>query len=729
MTLPLSATEQGNQPLDQLTLLYALADHIQRARHVDMVYQEAVDGLRAVAEVDYSVLLVLDNGLMRPKAWSGLSDACRAELEGYAPWPASARDPRPVVVADVASSPETAAVRGALLDDGVRSLTAVPLLHRGRLLGEILLLRRQEGGLAESVVRLTEAIAGHLALAIGRSRSDADQAELLRRFESERSVLESVVKQMPAGVLLADVPSGRIILTNQQITATWGRTLGGATSIADYGAWHGLDASGGHLAAEQWPLARSVLHGETVRGEEIEIVRRDGSRGRVRMSSAPVLDSQGRQLAAVATVYDVTREREQEAQQAFLEEATRTLNRSLEVKDTLEALARVAVGRYADWCVVYTLSEPDRVERAVAVHADPAHAETVEAFAHGSFPLDSDNPVARVIREREPLLAAEVTPTAVDAATVGDDGRSAAAHALRPTSGLILPLMARDQPLGALSVVRSAGRYGQAEMELMEELARRAALALDNAILYEQARAADRAKANFLAVMSHEFRTPLSAILGYADILTAKIHGDLNDKQAGHLQRVKASVRHLSHLVDEILSYASMEAGRERVRPEQLDVVSLAADAAAIMEPIAEAAGLELKVSLPDGPVELRTDGSKVRQILINLLSNAVKYTPSGQIDFAMEVRPERVEVRVVDTGPGIPREHLEDVFEPFWQVDRSDGRRINGTGLGLAVARRLGRLLGGDVRLESEVGVGSTFTLDLPTQPVEEVATGPVVQ
>ncbi|MEJ2504510.1 MAG: PAS domain-containing protein, partial [Gemmatimonadota bacterium] len=148
--------------------------------------------------------------------------------------------------------------------------------------------------------------------------TDADQAELLRRFEAERAVLDSVIKQMPAGVLLADAPSGRVVTSNPQIQAIWRKTLRHASQVADYAMWGGLDSDGAPLDPRAWPLARSVLHGESVRGEEIEIERGDGTRGVVRMSSTPVLDSHDRQLAAVATVYDVTEEREDEARQAFL---------------------------------------------------------------------------------------------------------------------------------------------------------------------------------------------------------------------------------------------------------------------------------------------------------------------------------------------------------------------------------------------------------------------------
>jgi signal transduction histidine kinase len=262
--------------------------------------------------------------------------------------------------------------------------------------------------------------------------------------------------------------------------------------------------------------------------------------------------------------------------------------------------------------------------------------------------------------------------------------------------------------------LRSLGLIYETDVQLLLEVAARAGLAIDNATLFEQARAADRAKAEFLAVMSHEFRTPLSAILGYADILMARVHGELNAKQQAHLDRVKASVRHLTFLVDEILSFASMEAGRERVLAHDTELGALVADAASLMEPMAETAGLALRVRVPDEPIEVHTDPSKVRQIVINLLSNALKYTPAGEVRVTLDADASTVYCRVADTGPGIAPEHAEQVFEPFWQVNRSRPG-ITGTGLGLAVSRRLARLLDGDVVLESRVGEGSQFTVVLP--------------
>jgi signal transduction histidine kinase/PAS domain-containing protein len=710
----------GFRPADQLALLYALADQIQRARSVESIYQEAVEGLGAAVGAQQSGLLVVDDGRMRMEAWSGKSEECRSSLDGFAPWRPDARDPGPVVVADVEADGRVEPVRGALVREGLRSLACVPLLYRGRLVGEIVLLREAPGAFEEDAIRFAEAIGSHLAFAIWRTRTDTDQAELLRRFEAERSVLESVVKQMPAGVLVADVPSGRVILSNARAEGLWGRTLPPANQVSDYAMWGGLDRAGRPLAPEDWPLARAVLRGETVRGEEIALERRDGTRITIGMSAAPILDSQGRRLAAVATVEDVTASRAQEARQAFIEEATRALTSSLEVQATLSTLGSLVLSRYADWCVIHQCREPDRIERVHALHADPARADRMGPLAGGFLAMDSDHPAASAVREGA-MVTADGAVQAM--AMMAPDESVALPPELTPTAAMTLPLRARGRVLGAVSVARTRGGYDATDRALLTELADRAAMAMDNALLYEQARLADRQKASFLAVMSHEFRTPLSAILGYADILTAEVHGDLNPRQRTHVDRVKASVRHLSHLVDEILSYASMESGQERVRLEPVDVVGIARDVAEIMEPIAEAAGLELWLRLADGPVEQVTDASKLRQILINLLSNAIKYTGSGHVELALEPLESIIRYRVLDTGPGIAEAHIDDIFEPFWQMEAYTGRRVTGTGLGLAVARRLARVLGGDIQVETEVGAGSEFIVDLPRAAPDAVA------
>jgi two-component system, chemotaxis family, CheB/CheR fusion protein len=231
------------------------------------------------------------------------------------------------------------------------------------------------------------------------------------------------------------------------------------------------------------------------------------------------------------------------------------------------------------------------------------------------------------------------------------------------------------------------------------------------------AESADLAKGTFLSTLSHEFRTPLNAILGYADLLS--IDGALTAAQTHRVERITAGGWHLASMIDEILSFAKLDGGHEVVRAELCDARTIAAEAAALMEPATSAKGLAFVLETPDTSIELVTDSGKARQILINLCGNAVKYTDTGEIRLRVRAEVGRVVFEVSDTGIGVAAEHHAHIFERFWQVDGGSTRAAGGLGVGLAAAREYARLLGGDVSVESEPGSGSTFHLWLPRAPV----------
>jgi signal transduction histidine kinase len=232
----------------------------------------------------------------------------------------------------------------------------------------------------------------------------------------------------------------------------------------------------------------------------------------------------------------------------------------------------------------------------------------------------------------------------------------------------------------------------------------------------QEAEGANQAKGNFLAVMSHELRTPLSAIIGYEELLADGITGPVTDAQRQQLGRIKASARHLLQLIDEILTFSRAEAGREEVLTETVPVSSVVDEAVGLVAPLADDKGVALGVTSPPPTLSARTDPRKVRQILVNLLSNAVKFTePGGRVTLDVGAGDGRMQFTVSDSGIGIPAEHLERIFDPFWQVEQQPTRRAGGTGLGLSVSRRLAQMMGGDIAVRSAVGRGSTFIVTLP--------------
>jgi len=228
--------------------------------------------------------------------------------------------------------------------------------------------------------------------------------------------------------------------------------------------------------------------------------------------------------------------------------------------------------------------------------------------------------------------------------------------------------------------------------------------------------AANRSKAEFLAVMSHELRTPLNSIGGYVDLLEMELRGPLTDGQRADLQRIRRSQRHLLGIINDILNFTRLEATEVHYEVIDVPVRALIGDLDALIGSLARAKALVYSCHSPPATVFVRTDPDKLRQIMVNLVSNSVKFTPAGgRIRVSCSTGTSFVAVHVEDTGPGIPGDKLEAVFEPFVQLDRGLTRTTDGTGLGLAISRGLARGMGGDITLKSEVGVGSVFTLTIP--------------
>jgi signal transduction histidine kinase len=227
---------------------------------------------------------------------------------------------------------------------------------------------------------------------------------------------------------------------------------------------------------------------------------------------------------------------------------------------------------------------------------------------------------------------------------------------------------------------------------------------------------ANRAKSQFLAVMSHELRTPLNAIGGYAELIEMGVRGPVTDQQREDLARIKAGERHLLGLINEVLNYAKLEAGTVQYEVVDVAVGEALESAAPLVEPQAHAKGLTLEVACAAEELRVRADVEKLRQVLANLLSNAVKFTPpGGRVRLWCEPCGADACFRVSDTGPGVPPDKLDAIFEPFVQIRSDLTRTEEGTGLGLAISRSIAEAMQGSLTVASVPGEGSTFTLRLP--------------
>lgn len=407
-------------------------------------------------------------------------------------------------------------------------------------------------------------------------------------------------------------------------------------------------------------------------------------------------------------------EREQSGSE-LLADVSRILASTLDYERTLQAVAKLAVGELADWCGVELVERDGTIRQVVVAHLDEEKVKWAKEL-NKRYPPDYGSPsgVGNVIRSGEPVIYPDISEEMIVAASRDPDHLDIMRE-LRIRSAMIVPMIARGRTLGALTLISSRpGRhYDEADLALTLELATRAAMAIDNAQLYAGALAANDAKSAFLATMSHELRTPLNAIIGYQSLLAEQIAGKLNESQIAQLSRIRVSADHLLGLIDEVLTFSRLEAGKETVQREELALHSVVGAAVTMVTPLAEAKGVKLRDETTDGRIV--TDGGKVRQILLNLLSNAIKFTDDGEIVVRSKHNDSSITLSVVDTGIGIAPENLESIFDPFWQVEQRSTRRAGGTGLGLSVSRSLARLLGGEVTVQSTPKGGSIFNLELP--------------
>jgi PAS domain S-box-containing protein len=483
----------------------------------------------------------------------------------------------------------------------------------------------------------------------------------------------------------------------------------------------------GHDALELFPafrgaplqpvFARALAEQVELAGEEYSVA----ARAWVRFGVYPTFPG------IVVLLDDVTAERRVRDAARLVSDASRALAETLGVEATLRALAQLVCARIADYCLVHLVEEDGTLRLAQVGHRDPARAARLREMEE-RYPLPPDAPGGPplVARTGRATLRADVSLDYLSA-VARDATHLALLLEFGARSSILVPLVARGRVIGTLGCVLTTGghRFDEHDLALVSELGAAAALALDNARLFEASEAAreaaevaNRAKTEFLATISHELRTPLTAINGYTELLLEEeLSGVLRDDQREQLQRVRGASTHLLALVEEVLAFARLQAGRAEVHVAPADARVLADAAADLVRPMIERKGLRFAMELPAGRLLLQTDADKLRQIVVNLLSNAVKFTESGDVRLSVRAEGADVVFEVFDTGPGIAPEQIDLIFEPFRQVDQTLTRRVGGAGLGLALARRLARLLGGDVTVRSAVGVGSAFSARVARQ------------
>ncbi|HEX8823001.1 MAG TPA: ATP-binding protein [Archangium sp.] len=427
-------------------------------------------------------------------------------------------------------------------------------------------------------------------------------------------------------------------------------------------------------------------------------------------------DEQGRAVRFIGTVMDVTVRRRAEDNLRFLAQASEVLTSSLDYEDTLRRMARLAVPVLADWCAVDVVDAWGKGRRIVLIHRDMEKvrlAEEVDRLYPRAEDLETAS--ARVMRSGESLLARELSDEAL-ARYAKDAEHLRLLRELGLRSLLVVPLRSRERVLGAITLVRAETslRYGPEEQRLAEDLARRAAIAVDNALLYGEAQRAIGLRDGFLQVAAHELRTPVTSLKLNAQALvaSARQEGPWSERTVARLEGMERSVGRLSVLVNELLDVSRITSGRLVLHPEELDLAALVHEEIERIRPEAERVECALHVRV-EGPVVSWWDRLRLEQVLSNLLSNALKYGGGRPVEVSLSASETRAVLRVRDEGIGIDTAMQSRIFERFERA--VSDRHYGGLGMGLWITQEIVTAMGGTIRVESAPEQGATFTVELP--------------
>ena len=545
----------------------------------------------------------------------------------------------------------------------------------------------------------------------GRDITDAKRAEeALRISEAKFSGIVSISSD---AILSIDV-SQTIIHFNRGAEEIFGyredEILGQPLEILIPEAFrrahrHHVEAFGASPVAARRMGERSEIAGLRKNGEEFPAE-----------ASISKLDLGGSRIYTVV-LRDITQRKRVERAQRFLAEAGAVLASSLDFDTTLESIVRLAVPTLADWCVIYAAEPDDRIRRLHSAHADGEKEHLLERLA--TYPIEASrpHPVIEVLRTGTASLENDVAEARVDAfASDAEHGRIQRALGMR--SWLVVPLTARGEAHGAIGFYRAAARRGfePDEVALAHDLAGRAALAMDNARLYGEARRAIEARDDLLAVVSHDLGNPLSAIrIGTSLLLKHLPREELGTAGWQHLDGIRQSVEQMERLIENLLQVKRLEAGLLTLNRRSHRVASLVRAAVEALAPVARARSLTLDCHLSDDLPNVLADSDRIHQVFSNLIGNSIKFTPEGGA-ITVEAAREGAEVRfcVADTGIGIPPGALPRIFDRFWQA-RETRPKGKGIGLGLSIVKGIVDAHDGRIWVESREGVGTTFHFTLP--------------
>ena len=471
---------------------------------------------------------------------------------------------------------------------------------------------------------------------------------------------------------------------------------------------------------EHKTLFGQAPHEALLMGERREIagLRRSGEEFPAEASISKLRTERGWLFNVV--LRDATERRRIERAQRFLARAGEMLATSLDVDTTLHSVTRLAVEFLADCCVIFDAGETGGVRRLELAAADPAFAPLMDELRRVPLEPNERHPALAVLETGVAELIADVTPSYLRE-HAGSDGAMRLFREMNVRSAMLAPLVARENTMGVIAFYSTHPdrRYNSQDLALAEELAARAALALDNARLYHEARQAIQARDDVLAVVSHDLGNPLSAIRIGTSLLLRSVPPEERGKGGwAHLEGIRHSAEQMERLVNDLLEVKRIEAGHLALERARHTAEALIDETLELLQPIAQDRDVALVSAVQPAGTAIRCDRERMLQVFSNLVGNAIKFTPGGG-RVRIDARGTAAEVvfSVVDTGKGIDREHLPHVFDRFWQAHRNNRE---GIGLGLAIVKGIVQAHGGRIWVESEPGVGTAFHFALPSEPAD---------
>ncbi|WP_375768624.1 GAF domain-containing protein [Archangium gephyra] len=616
----------------------------------------------------------------------------------------------PELLDTIARTPEH---RRAMEQLGPRACMAVPLSVGARRVGLLNFILATPGRhYTERELKYAEELARRVALVVEHARLFREAQGALRARDTSLALLEAFLAASPVGMGFVDREL-RYVLVNPVLATMNGKPL---EAHLGHSVREVLTEPGEATHVEQ--LLRSVMErGEPLTNRYTLVPARPGLPPRPVHSTLFPVTVDGETLGAGVTVLDITEQKQVEEGLRFLAEATTRLSSSLDPRTTMESTVRVVVEHMADYCMLDVRTEEGKSLERVAAAARRADTQRVlEEARHLSPAPHPDSPTWRVLESGRALLAAEVGDTLLEDETL--DARFRATLALlRPRSAMFVPLIARERTLGVLTVVSQdeARRYTERDLAIVENLAWRAALAVDNARLFHQAELAVQARDEFVAIATHELRTPLSALSLQLTALQRAVDAGrppTEEKLRQSLLTARRQTERLEQLVKHLLDVSRMTNGRLELEREEVNLSELVHWVVVRFEEKLAEAGCTAVV-LTDAPVVARVDRLRVEQVVMNLLSNAMKYAPGHPVELRVERQGDFAVIGVRDFGPGITPEAQARIFERYQRASGQHSR--DSLGLGLYVAQWIARAHGGELKLESTPGQGSHFRLYLP--------------